>query len=85
MVKRKAEVSIDEWLGKRGIQPDSHPGITVAAEEGPTRVDIPVATVLVEPATTEPVNQATADVAAPVGEETEWFWELLEAAGYERW
>ena len=85
MVKRKAEVSIDEWLGERGIQPDNHPGITAVAEEGSTRVDTPVATVLAEPATAEPVNQAQADVAAPGGEEAEWFWELLEVAGYERW
>ena len=85
MVKRKAEINIEEWLGERGIQPDSRPGITAAAEEGPAKVDIPAAPVLAEPATAEPVNQAHADVVAPGGKEAEWFWELLEAAGYERW
>ena len=85
MVKRKAEVSIDEWLGERGAQPDNYPEITIAAEEGPTRVDTPVATAVTEPAHVEPVNQATTDVAAPIEEEAGWFWELLEAAGYERW
>ena len=85
MVKRKAEVSIDEWLGERCTQPDNCPEITVVAEESPTRVDTPVATAVTEPAPVEPVNQATADVASPVEEEAGWFWELLEAAVYERW
>ena len=85
MVKKKAEVSIDEWLGERGTQPDNCPRITAAAEEGPTRVDAPVAIALTAPAPVEPVNQATIDVAAPVEEEVGWFWKLLEAAGYERW
>ena len=85
MVKRKAEVSIDEWLGERGTQPDNCPEITVVAGGGPTRVNTPVATAVTGPAPVEPVNQAAADVATPVEEEARWFWELLEAAGYEIW
>ena len=84
MVKRKAEIGIEEWLGERCVQPDSRPNTAAAAEEEPTKVDIPAAPVLVEPATAEPVTQPQADVAVPGGKEAEWFWELLEAAGYER-
>ena len=85
MVKRKAEISIEEWLGERGIQLDSQPGVTPAADEGPVSAEIPAAPVLPEPATAEPVDPAQADVAAPGSREAEWFWEMLEAAGYKTW
>ena len=85
MVKRKAEVSIDEWLTERGTQPDNCPEITAAAEGIPTRVDTPVTTAVTGPTHVEPVSQAATDVATPVEEEAGWFWELLKAAGYEIW
>ena len=85
MVKRKAEVSIDEWLRERGTQPDNCPEITAAAEGVPTRVDTPVATAVTESSPVELVSQAAADVATPIEEEAGWFWELLKAVGYEVW
>ena len=85
MVKRKAEVSIDEWLNERGTQPANCPKIAAAAEGTPTRVDPAVTTAVTGLSPVEPVNQAAADVATPVEEDAGWFWELLKAAGYEIW
>ena len=33
----------------------------------------------------QPVSEVTGDVARDEGESAEWFWRLLEQAGYERW
>ena len=80
-----AEISIEEWLGKRSIQLDSQPVITAAADEGPVPAKLSAALVLAESATAEPVEPTQADVAAPGSREAEWFWELLEATGYKTW
>ena len=69
MVKRKAGVSIDEWLSKRGTQPANCPELAAAMEGIPTRIDPPVTTAVTELAHVEPVSQAAANVATPVEEE----------------
>ncbi len=85
MVKRKAEVCIDEWLRERGTQTVHCSEIAAVAEESPAIVDQPCTTAVTEPVPVEPVNQVAAEVAPPVEEEAGWFWELLRAAGYEVW
>ena len=85
MVKRKAEVSVDEWL-ERGaasaeVRRDNAAtteeaeslGLNPIAEEGPTE------------GKTELGTNTPADVAQPRDDNSKWFWALLESAGYERW
>ena len=97
MVKRKANVSIDEWLEGGVSPPGTSPAATVAAEEGsctlniptveegPVPAHIPAAEVIHGPVPAEPVTTPVVDVAAQEEGEDHWFWTLLEQAGYERW
>ena len=131
MVKRKASISIDEWLDK-GLNPLTTgttstpatvsceaPNQRLTAEEVQSEVNAPATTgelseatsgaapsanvlptyvasppvqraVTSEPAAgprerPQPVNEVTSDVARGEEESVEWFWRLLEQAGYERW
>ena len=85
MVKRKVEVSIDEWLGERNTQSENHREILVVAEERPKPIATPVAPVLIDPVPVELVAPVPADKVATVEDVVVWFWELLGSCGYERW
>ena len=94
MVKRKAEVSIDEWLGGRPSIPVDRPTATVAAEGNPTassdptvEVTFPISTpeVSTESVPAGPVIVPAAEKVVSVEDEDHWFWALSEEAGYERW
>ena len=85
MVKRKAEVSIDEWLGEGHTQSDNHRETPVAAEDRPEPTATPVAPVLINPVPVELVTPVPVDEVATVDKTPVWFWELLESCGYERW
>ena len=98
MVKRKANVSVDDWLGERATPSRIIPSTPAAVEEEltPTSLPVPVPTttpasapVAANPPTNEvpaePVATTVGDVAVGQGEAAEWFWELLAQAGYERW
>ena len=131
MVKRKASISIDEWLDKGlnslTISPPSIPATVdceastqcSTAEEAHSKAREPVVTgglavttsgtahvadntspcvesrPVQQSATSEPtvgargrpqpVPEVTGDVASNESEAAEWFWRLLEQAGYERW
>ena len=84
MGKRKASVSIDDWLGEGGARSEVRQDIAVVAEGESARVDPTVTKVVVKPRPAEPVIAVAADVAVPCEEDAGWFWELLELAGYER-
>ena len=85
MVKRKAEVSIDEWLGEGHTQSDNHRETPAAAENRLEPTATPVAPVVVNPVPVGPVVPVPADEVATVDEAAVWFWELLESCGYRRW
>ena len=85
MVKRKVEVDLEEWL--RMVPATSR---MEAASQSPA-VDED-ATELNPTTTASSVNRGTgvgvtppADVAANQEDTSDWFWLLLEQAGYSRW
>ena len=97
MVKRKVEISLDEWLvqGVRSAEPTITPTIA-ASEEQPTDSGIKDAEVVTDPTTDHPAAaglvaeplQVEGDrfqVAREEGDVHEWFWLLLEQCDYERW
>ena len=94
MVKRKAEISVDAWLGGGPSITVTSPTATVAAEGNPAAsIDPTVAAtftsstpeVLVGTVPTQPVSGPVAERVVSLEDEDHWFWALLEAAGYERW
>ena len=97
MVKRKASVSIDEWLGEGVFPPRTSTTATVeveggsvtpnlpTAKEGHVTTHITVAEVIPGLVSTEHVATPGANVAAQGEGEDHWFWALLEQTGYERW
>lgn len=94
MVKRKASVSIDEWLGEGTPLPAANQSVVVAAEAKPVPPNDPtaevvshslIAEVVIESAPAGLVVAPTLDVAASVEDEGHWFWALLAEVGYERW
>ena len=85
MVKRKADISLDEWLERRATTPETNHTTAVAATEGPVSANGPPAEEVPQTVTAEPVATAGVD---PIDQEdgvVEWFWALLELSGYERW
>lgn len=85
MVKRKASISLDEWL-ERGVVASGRNGhSSVAAREEVTQSNCPTAKVLPQGVEVEQVAEASVDVASHGGEKSSWFWTLLEHNGYERW
>ena len=94
MVKRKAAVSIDEWLGGGTSIPLDSPTATVAAKGNPAASSDPTVEVTFSISTPEvsnesvpagPVTVPAAEVVVSVEDEDHWFWALLEKVGYERW
>ena len=97
MVKRKADISLDEWLAQSVGATGSIPNHTAAApteqtvNQVPTVVEISPGAGTTHVAITEPVVESApvaedrCDVAGRESEAAEWFWLLLEQSGYERW
>ena len=82
MVKRKAEIELDEWLKLA-------PALARVEDAQPARVESEVMTA---PAPTIEVNSTKEATDRPTAEGTnchedpsEWFWLLLEQSGHERW
>lgn len=109
MTKRKANVSVDEWLSHKVEATESIQNLTTATPveltvtPESTEVRIDPATGTVQAASTEPVvalnhlaeaahvaegiqvAEDQVDVALRESDAAEWFWLLLEQAGFERW
>ena len=94
MVKCKAEVSIDEWLGGKTPIPVENPTVVVPAEGNPAASSdptvgvtfpIPAPEASTESTPAEPVIGPAAEVEVSVEDARHWFWTLLEEAGYDRW
>ena len=85
MVKRKAEIDLDEWL--RWVPTLARMEDTLAT---PAEIEVVPNTTPVAEVSTANV-EAGAATSQPVGtsssqeEDNEWFWVLLELAGHERW
>lgn len=94
MVKRKAEVSLEEWLRGGPSNSEADPTATIAAEGTPStstnptvEVNCPIPTpeVPAEPVPAGPVTVPAAESGVSVEDKDHWFWVLLKEAGYERW
>ena len=85
MVKRKANVSLDDWLMSRVAAPKPQLIVKVATEEGIAVVEDSTTPEVQSAATVEPVTENNADVAASEHDASEWLWSLLESLGYELW
>lgn len=83
MVKRKAVTSIDEWLEEGVLYAEANQVriAPVSVEEAPEPTPIVRRVLVGEEATLLPT--VLADIIDL--DNTEWFWNLLEQAGYERW
>lgn len=97
MVKRKAEISLDEWLVQSvrlGGQTTTKTAETPADQphtQGPALVEtsseskpeqLAAAELTVGPTTVEGDQP---HVTGAEGEAHDWFWRFLEQAGFERW
>ena len=94
MVKRKAEVYIDEWLEGRTPVPAECSIVAIAAEEETTTPGNPTVQATSTSSTpgpstipipAEPVVAPVVEVAMSSEDEGHWFWALLEKCGYDRW
>ena len=85
MVKRKADISLDEWLERGTAIPGASHTNVAAATESPVKANCPTAEAVPHTVTVEPVT-TTCSGSTDQGEgAAEWFWALLELSGYERW
>ena len=97
MVKRKSETSLDEWLVQGVRRPE--PTTAIASEVSEAQTSNQSAPIVHSPTDAKLAQSAAAEMAVgttPVDtnqpqrpvtevEAHEWFWLLLEQAGYERW
>ena len=85
MVKRKAEVDLEEWLRlvPATLRVEAASIVPTASEVVPNQV--PTTTVSSVGRGTGVELNPPADVANNQDDTSEWFWLLLEQSGYERW
>ena len=85
MVKRKAAVSLDEWLVERRVISED-PQLDVGSASGPcTNPAPPAAEVVLVQEDSELTTTIPTEVAATEEEAADWFWALLEKSGFELW
>ena len=85
MVKRKAEISLDEWLDRTAIPSEAESADIPAAatNEG---LESSMITEQRRPEVNEGLVTGIPAKRVPAeGESSEWFWTLLEQESYERW
>ena len=85
MVKRRADKSLEEWLGESVVVSEHNQADVVTPKEKRAMPPSPIAEVVQSGVTTYSVVVTSVDVAATEDEASRWFWELLEQYGYERW
>ena len=85
MVKRKADISLDEWLERGTIAPVTTHEEVAATTIEPARANCPTAEAVPQTVPVEPVTATGVDSTDRGEGAEEWFWALLESAGYERW
>ena len=84
MVKRKAEKSLEEWLGESGLVSTRNQVEPATAEEEQVTPPTPTAEATQPAEIVEPVAVDRADVVAMEEDAVEWFRDLLSKFGYER-
>ena len=82
MVKRKADIGLDEWLRLELALARIEAARTTAVES--EVVPTPTQTTEVSPAKEE-AGVIVAEVTSHHEDPSEWFWLLLEQSGHERW
>ena len=85
MGKRKAEVSLDEWLERTAMPSKIKEPHPIAASSEAVPKTIPTAEENPSEVKEELVTDTQSNVARTDNGDSEWFWVLLEQAGYERW
>ena len=85
MVKRKANISIDEWLELDVAASNTICPTLVAAKEKPEQSNCSAGKVITQKEAVEHVAAVTPEVVVQLDEEGSWLWALLEQSGYERW
>ena len=80
MVKRKATESVDEWLKEGEAVAAAKP---TTPQKAPETVDLPTVEIGQTSVAENEVAESPADVAVTSEEAADWFWNLLEQAGYE--
>ena len=85
MVKRKANISLNEWLEQRVEVDGESVALVAAAREEVVQTNCPTTEVSAQGVIVAQGAMASAEVASHVDEVDTWFWNLLEMAGYERW
>ena len=85
MVKRKAEISLDEWLERGASAAEVKSGHKAAVTSEAVTNPIPTAKEVPSEGKVEVAASVPTDVAPTDSDEHKWFWRLLELSGYERW
>lgn len=85
MVKRKAEKSLEEWLGESGSIPARNQVEQATTKEEHVLPPAPTIEVIPPGGTVELVAAAPAGVVATEEDASKWLWDFLEQSGYERW
>ena len=85
MVKRKAEISLEEWLDMAAAPSEAKNTNITAAKSDEELKPSPTAEQGLPEVKDGPVTSIPADVSLAESESSEWFWVLLEQVGYERW
>lgn len=85
MVKRKADKSLEEWLGESVVVSEHNQTEVVIPKEKRALPPSPTAEVVQSGVIVDLVVVTSADVAKTEEETSRWFWELLEQCGYEHW
>ena len=85
MVKRKAAVSLDDWLVERRVISEDLQ-LDAGNASGPcTDPAPPAAEVVLMQEDSEFTTASPTEVAATEEEAADWFWALLEKTGFELW
>ena len=80
MVKRKAIESVDAWLKEGEAAAAAKP---TTPKKTPKTVDLPTVAIGQASVAENEVAESPAEVAVTSEEAANWFWNLLEQAGYE--
>ena len=85
MVKRKAEISLDEWLYQTAVPLETKNIDNIAAEKDKELKPSLTTEQSIPEVKEGPATGGSAEGVQAEGESSEWLWVLLEQAGYERW
>ena len=85
MTKRKASVSLDEWLNDRRIVSEIQSPVTEFSSDPRLTTPPPTAEASQLQVAGEVTTESSKEVDTTEGKAAEWFWQLLAQAGFELW